>query len=117
MRDSAGHLAAGNSVVPALPAMSESRPVRKSEVTADLVSRLIAEQFPQWADLPVLPAEGRRAFKERLPVDASTWARGRGWAIWKAMKVLVGALLDDPGDAAYTTGVIEAILADHLAAT
>ena len=64
-----------------------------------------------------LPADGRRAFKERLPFDASTWARGRGWAIWKAMKVLVGALLDDPEDAAYTTGVIEAILADHLAAT
>ncbi len=64
-----------------------------------------------------LPADGRRAFRERLPYDASTWARGRGWAIWKAMKVLVGALRDDPEDAAYTTGVIETILADHLAAT
>ena len=32
------------------------------------------------------------------------------------MKVLAGALENDPEDAAYTTGVIEAILADHVAA-
>jgi len=63
-----------------------------------------------------LPPDGRRAFQERLPFDRPTWARGRGWAIWKAMKVLVGALQDDPEDAAYTTGVIEELLSDHLAA-
>jgi hypothetical protein len=33
------------------------------------------------------------------------------------MKVLVGALEDDPQDAAFTTGVIDKILADHIAAT
>jgi hypothetical protein len=32
------------------------------------------------------------------------------------MKVLVGALEADPEDAAFTTPVIEAILADHVAA-
>jgi hypothetical protein len=32
------------------------------------------------------------------------------------MKVLVGALEDDSEDAAFTTRVIEAILADHVAA-
>jgi aminoglycoside phosphotransferase (APT) family kinase protein len=64
-----------------------------------------------------LSGESSRIFKERLPVDAATWARGRGWAIWKAMKVLVGALEDDPEDAAFTTSVIDKILADHLAAT
>jgi hypothetical protein len=32
------------------------------------------------------------------------------------MIVLVEALKDDPQDAAYTKGVIEAILADHTAA-
>ena len=31
------------------------------------------------------------------------------------MKVLAGALRDDPQDAAYTKGVIDAILADHVA--
>jgi len=57
--------------------------------------------------------ESRRAFKARLPFDAATWARGRGWAIWKAMKVLVRALETDPEDAVYIKNVIGAILADH----
>ena len=60
--------------------------------------------------------EGSRVFRERLPFDEATWARGRGWAIWKAMIVLVEALEDDPDDTAYTKAVIEAILADHVAA-
>jgi aminoglycoside phosphotransferase (APT) family kinase protein len=64
-----------------------------------------------------LSDESSRVFRERLPVDSATWTRGRGWAIWKAMKVLVGALKDDPQDAAFTTRVIEKILADHLAET
>ena len=63
-----------------------------------------------------LSGESSRVFTERLPFDEATWARGRGWAIWKAMIVLVEALKDDPQDAAYTKGVIEAILADHTAA-
>jgi aminoglycoside phosphotransferase (APT) family kinase protein len=63
-----------------------------------------------------LSGESSRVFKDRLPVDAATWVRGRGWAIWKAMIVLVRALEDDPRDAAYTKRVIEKILADHLAA-
>jgi aminoglycoside phosphotransferase (APT) family kinase protein len=64
-----------------------------------------------------LSGQSSRVFRERLPVDSATWVRGRGWAIWKAMKVLVGALRDDPGDAAFTSGVIDKILADHLADT
>jgi aminoglycoside phosphotransferase (APT) family kinase protein len=63
-----------------------------------------------------LSGESTRVFQERLPVDAATWVRGRGWAIWKAMIVLVRALEGDPQDAAYTKNVIEKILADHLAA-
>jgi aminoglycoside phosphotransferase (APT) family kinase protein len=63
-----------------------------------------------------LSGESSRIFRQRLPFDEATWARGRGWAIWKAMIVLVEALKDDPEDAVYTKGVIEAILADHTAA-
>jgi rhamnogalacturonyl hydrolase YesR len=48
-------------------------------------------------------------------VDSATWARGRGWAIWYAMKVLVDALDHDPEDAAFTAQVIGKIMADHLA--
>jgi aminoglycoside phosphotransferase (APT) family kinase protein len=31
--------------------------MRRADITADLVSRLIADQFPQWAGLPVRPVE------------------------------------------------------------
>ncbi len=33
----------------------------------------------------LLTAEGRQAFRDRLSVDAESWARGRGWALWKAL--------------------------------
>ncbi|WP_410596596.1 aminoglycoside phosphotransferase family protein [Amycolatopsis sp. lyj-23] len=33
----------------------------------------------------LLTADGRKAFRERLPVDDATWARGRGWALWKTL--------------------------------
>ncbi len=62
-----------------------------------------------------LAGDSSRVFKERLPVDSATWVRGRGWAIWKAMKILLRALDNDPQDAAFTMDVIEKILADHLA--
>ncbi len=60
-----------------------------------------------------LSGESQRAFKERLPADEATWTRGRGWAIWKAMIVLVSALETNPDDAEYTRDVIDKILADH----
>ena len=52
-------------------------------------------------------------FKERLPVDEATWTRGRGWAIWKAMIVLVRQMDTDPYGADVTKNVISKILADH----
>jgi aminoglycoside phosphotransferase (APT) family kinase protein len=60
-----------------------------------------------------LSGDSQRVFKERLPVDEATWTRGRGWAIWKAMIVLVGQLDTDPDDAAFTKSVISKILGDH----
>jgi aminoglycoside phosphotransferase (APT) family kinase protein len=63
-----------------------------------------------------LSGDSQRVFKERLPVDDATWTRGRGWAIWKAMIVLVGELDTDPDGAEFTKNVIEKILADHRGA-
>jgi aminoglycoside phosphotransferase (APT) family kinase protein len=63
----------------------------------------------------VLSGESRRIFMRRLPVDDATWARGRGWAIWKAMIVLVRALKSDPDDADECKRVISEIIADHAA--
>lgn len=33
----------------------------------------------------LLSADGRQAFRERLSTDDATWARGRGWALWKTL--------------------------------
>ena len=69
-----------------------------------------------WSVYRWLPGESRRMFQSRLPVDRAVWARGRGWALWKAMIVLVDALRDDPADAIATKHVIAEVLAsDGLA--
>jgi aminoglycoside phosphotransferase (APT) family kinase protein len=60
-----------------------------------------------------LSGDSARVFKERLPVDKATWTRGRGWAIWKAMIVLVHELDADSLGADFTKNVISKILADH----
>jgi aminoglycoside phosphotransferase (APT) family kinase protein len=33
----------------------------------------------------LLTGDARQAFRERLSVDDATWARGRGWALWKTL--------------------------------
>jgi aminoglycoside phosphotransferase (APT) family kinase protein len=60
-----------------------------------------------------LSGESQRVFRQQLPADEATWARGRGWAIWKAMIVLVRALDTDADDAEFTKDVIGKIIADH----
>jgi hypothetical protein len=37
--------------------MMNDTPAAKINIDAELVRHLLAEQFPQWADLPILPAE------------------------------------------------------------
>nr|MDT0656404.1 aminoglycoside phosphotransferase family protein [Micromonospora sp. DSM 115978] len=46
----------------------------------------------------LLTGDGRQAFRERLSVDDATWARGRGWALWKTLVNYANAL--DNGEAA-----------------
>jgi aminoglycoside phosphotransferase (APT) family kinase protein len=56
----------------------------------------------------------RAAFRATLGVDDATWSRGRGWAIWKALISLAGALEHDDADgAALNRRVIDRVLADH----
>jgi aminoglycoside phosphotransferase (APT) family kinase protein len=55
----------------------------------------------------------RRMYKERLPADHATWARGRGWALWKALITLVRARPDHGAEAARARDVICAVLAEH----
>jgi aminoglycoside phosphotransferase (APT) family kinase protein len=63
----------------------------------------------------LLTAESRRAFRDRLSVDASTWARGRGWALWKTLATC-SSTYQDPGGAeefARATRVLDEICSEY----
>jgi aminoglycoside phosphotransferase (APT) family kinase protein len=57
--------------------------------------------------------DGAAAFRRGLHLDEATWARGRGWALWKALVTLSqGKGGDgDAKDAARRT--IGLVIADH----
>jgi aminoglycoside phosphotransferase (APT) family kinase protein len=60
----------------------------------------------------LLDDAARVAFRRALQVDAGTWSRGRGWALWKALITLVDHLEEDrPVAAAESRRVIERVLA------
>jgi aminoglycoside phosphotransferase (APT) family kinase protein len=57
----------------------------------------------------LLRDDARAAFRDGVGLDDATWARARGWALWKALIVLAG----DPADAAGNRVVVDEVLADH----
>lgn len=61
--------------------------------------------------------ESREAFRTHLPVDASTWTRGQGWALWKALITLVDARTSNAGRAARCRRIIEEVIAERMLAT
>jgi aminoglycoside phosphotransferase (APT) family kinase protein len=76
---------------------------------------------PAWT---MFEGTSRERFKALLPFDHGTWARARGWALWKALIDIPGRPADDPGRTgarfgwrwnAY--GVIDQVIADHRAAS
>ena len=60
-----------------------------------------------------LSGASRDRFRAELGVDAATWSRGRGWALWKAMITLVGHLDRGAPEAALARRDIEHALADY----
>jgi aminoglycoside phosphotransferase (APT) family kinase protein len=59
-------------------------------------------------------------FMSALPLDQGTWARARGWALWKALIDIPGRPLDDPGRTGArfgwrrdAPGVIGQVIADY----
>nr|WP_269329697.1 aminoglycoside phosphotransferase family protein [Kineosporia babensis] len=58
----------------------------------------------------MLTGRSREAFRERIGADEGTWARARGWALWKALILLAAA--DTPAAAAAEQRVIAEILVD-----
>ena len=60
-----------------------------------------------------LSGPSRARFRAELDVDAATWSRGRGWALWKALISLVGHLERDAPEAALARRDIDEVLADY----
>jgi aminoglycoside phosphotransferase (APT) family kinase protein len=54
----------------------------------------------------------RAAFRAGLDLDDETWARGRGWALWKALIVRAGLTTTTAVEARQPGRVIAAVLAD-----
>jgi len=65
----------------------------------------------------LLAGASRQAFRSALASDDRTWARGRGWALWKALITLVDCLEHDPPAAEQPRRVIKQALADHARQT
>lgn len=59
--------------------------------------------------------ESRDIFRARLALDPCTWARGRGWTLWKALIVAAGLTNTNAVEAADPWRVIETVIADHRA--
>jgi aminoglycoside phosphotransferase (APT) family kinase protein len=58
--------------------------------------------------------KSREAFRAALPVDGPTWARGRGWALWKALITLVAHIDTNPLEAKKARRVLDEVLADSI---
>lgn len=61
----------------------------------------------------LLSGESREAFQEGVLVDGATWARGRGWALWKALITLAEHIHSNPLKAEEARLVIGEVLADY----
>jgi aminoglycoside phosphotransferase (APT) family kinase protein len=57
--------------------------------------------------------ESREAFRAVLQPDDATWARGRGWTLWKALITLVGSADSGSQEPREPRQVIEEVLDDY----
>lgn len=60
-----------------------------------------------------LSGESREAFRAALQLDQATWARGRGWALWKALILVAGHSVTNAPEATRSRQIIDEVLADH----
>ena len=57
--------------------------------------------------------ESRDAFRAALRLGDATWARGRGWTLWKVLITLAEHVGTNPLEAERARRVIDEVLADH----
>jgi|GEM_PF-6502001 len=55
----------------------------------------------------------RAVFRDVLAVDPATWARGRGWTMWKALIVLAGQVDSEAAQAVAARRVIDEVLREY----
>lgn len=58
----------------------------------------------------LLVGESREAFRSMLPLDEETWARARGWTLWKALIGAAGLSRTNATDAAQAQRVLDVLL-------
>jgi aminoglycoside phosphotransferase (APT) family kinase protein len=65
----------------------------------------------------LLSADSRPTFRDRLSVDEDSWARGRGWALWKALITCAHTRRepDDAGEHAAAKRTLHAIFEEYTA--
>jgi aminoglycoside phosphotransferase (APT) family kinase protein len=61
--------------------------------------------------------QSRTAFRDRLAVTPQTWARGRGWALWKALAGYAGDVLSGHPQSSEARDVLEQIFTDYQHST
>ena len=61
----------------------------------------------------LLSGNSRSAFRAALSVDDATWARARGWTLWKGLITLAEHLHTNPVEADKARRIIESVLADR----
>jgi aminoglycoside phosphotransferase (APT) family kinase protein len=61
----------------------------------------------------VFSGDSRQAFRHAVGQGEGTWARARGWALWKALLVLTECIDTDQERAAINQRVIGEVLTDH----
>jgi aminoglycoside phosphotransferase (APT) family kinase protein len=57
--------------------------------------------------------ESREYFRDELQLDGATWARARGWAVWKGLITLADAAGANASEAEQAQRVIEVVVADQ----
>jgi aminoglycoside phosphotransferase (APT) family kinase protein len=59
-----------------------------------------------------LEGEARAAFRDAILLDEATWARARGWALWKALVMITGRSGAVPGEVERHQRALAAVLTD-----
>ncbi|HEV7321026.1 MAG TPA: aminoglycoside phosphotransferase family protein [Ensifer sp.] len=57
--------------------------------------------------------EAREVFRNGMALDRGAWARGRGWALWKALIVVAGMTGAPVDEMTRQRRVVDAVLEDH----